>query len=53
MKSQDLSRASALIPFLLFQKRKPFKNILEMQGRLCEFLFIFLRALCFDLRRGF
>ena len=44
MKSQEISIASALIPFLPFQKRNPFQSILEMQGHHCEFLlFSYLR----------
>ena len=53
MKSQDLLRASALVPFLFFQKHYLFRSVLTMHSHLCKFLLIFLCAWYFDPPRGF
>ena len=41
MKSQHLSGASALIPFLFFQKHYLFRNTLKMGSHLRKFCFNF------------
>ena len=50
-KFQHLSRASALVPFLFFQKLYLFRNIPKMHSHLCECMFIFLCACYINPRR--